>query len=150
MNNFKIEIREKVKDDTISVINRPSEWVDYTKKAVFPLKFGDLLDERLDEGYITLKNLKREQPFTPLSFIRVTITNTPEALYLVDGKMQRKTEEITKYFFVAIDKVNEYPVGSERYTHDIYFIEITKLSERFMCESITFTNALGNIYTENS
>lgn len=132
---------------------------DYTKKLIYPIKWGDFLDERLDEAYITIKNVKQAEPFLPLTPVTLNLTNAPgskifKTLPERDGVEQTlkrdgtliQTQEIS--FVVADDTVNEYPVGSGFYTHDIYLIEETKLLEGFICDSIQFPNALGKDYAE--
>ena len=51
--------------NTFKVIIKGTE---YTANAGYPLKWCDLLDERLDEAYITLKFTKVAEPFAPLTF----------------------------------------------------------------------------------
>jgi hypothetical protein len=157
MNNFKVEIYDNVN----------KEYVDYTSKAVFPLKFADLLDEQLDECELTLKRVLT--PFiNPLTLVRVTITNSPKAKYSSAYDVQRRaentnvtitydstTKRITETkvldFVVANDSAIEQPVGSDKYNHQLYLIETTKILEGYIGDSISFTNALGNDYVgENS
>lgn len=143
MNNFSVKINN----------------VDYTKKATFPLKWADLLDERLDECRLTLKNCKEETPFQPLSVVEITLTVSPSCKVTgvkttnnalitqdYDGVNHTLTQTMKKRYVIATDTVNEYPVGSGLYTHELYFIEETKLLEGFIGDSITFTNPLGNVY----
>lgn len=141
VNSFKVEIYID------------GNWSDYSRKAVFPIKWANLLDERLDEGYITLKNVLQEIPFRPFTPIRIQFINHPECKRWeqVDGKgiIQDDGTVIqneTLTYFIATDTVNNYPVGTKCFTHDIYFIEETKILERFIGEPISFTNALGNNY----
>lgn len=58
----------------------------------------------------------------------------------------RITETRTITCVVSNDKSVESPVGSGRYNHQLYLIELTKILEGFIGDSITFTNALGNDY----
>ena len=62
MNTFKVTIGDKV-----------------IKASPYGAKFGNLLDERLDEGYITLKHLKQEQPFRPFTLVKIELTNANTA-----------------------------------------------------------------------
>lgn len=127
---------------------------DYTRKAIYPLKWGDLLDERLDEATITLKYVKRQEPFEPLSEVVITLENSPKAKVFntkaaVDGVTQTLnadgslTQTMTKRFVVADDQADETPEKPEYYTHRLYIIEETKLLEGFICDSLQFQNALG-------
>lgn len=132
---------------------------DFTKKSTFPLKWCDLLDERLDECYLSIKNLKRKEPFLPMSILELTLVNQPECkvggikqtdnadiIQSYDNSTKKLTQTLTKRYIVATDTVNEYPIGSGLYVHDIYFIEETKLLEGYICDSLMFTNPLGNVY----
>ena len=138
MNTFKVTIGDKV-----------------IKASPYGAKFGNLLDERLDEGYITLKHLKQEQPFRPFTLVKIELTNANRAFrskikeYSVDDITQSLSKNMLtqtkeEYFFVADDNVTNYPNGSEFYNHSLYLIEITKILERFIGDSITFTNPLNN------
>lgn len=157
MNNFKIEIyKNKI-------------WVDYTSKCVFPLKIADFLDEQLDEVNLFIKNTSTEY-FEPQTIFAITLVNYPECVLSdsdienikarsqnsdieyttietgnADGK--RLKETITKYFILATDNSVEKPIGSGKFEHQIYLIELTKILEGFIGDSITFTNTLGNNYT---
>lgn len=156
MNNFKVEIN--------FVRGR---YDDYTKHAVFPLKTADLLDEQLDECEVTLKRVPLEyiQPMTP---VRLTLTNTPSARFLspetvinrqendnvaitFDNNTKKITETLTRDYIVANDYAIEQPVGSGKYNHQLYLIELTKILEGYIVDSLAFTNPLGNDYVgENS
>ena len=161
MNNFKIEIYNI----------ETKEWEDYSKRAVFPLITANLLDEQLDEVNLELKRVKKEI-FLPNSVCRLTIINTPSSKfnkeyldgvsymtkYLTtranDNNVSMKSNEdgtITQtksiYFLTANDQAIEKPIKSGLYEHKIYLIEITKIMEGFIGDSITFTNPLGNNYT---
>lgn len=138
MNTFKVTIGDKV-----------------IKASPYGAKFGNLLDERLDEGYITLKHLKQEQPFRPFTLVKIELTNANTAFrskikeYSGDDITQSLSKNMLtqtkeEYFFIADDNVTNYPNGSEFYNHSLYLIEITKILERFIGDSITFTNPLNN------
>lgn len=106
--------------------------IDYTSHAIYPLKWGELLDERLDEAYFTLKFIDKVEPFQPLDKVSISIN---------DGT------KIVNYY-VANDKVDNNPVGSNLYTHTLYVIEETKFLEAFICDTLTFRNALLNRFGE--
>ena len=107
--------------------------VDYTRYVPMPIKWASLLDERLDEGRMSLKNVPVDL-FLPLSKVNI---------HLVD--LEYKITDLT--FLVAADEATEVPVGSGRYNHELSLIEETKELEGVLCESLTFTNALGRSYT---
>lgn len=151
MINFKVEIYNH-KDKTYET--KPS--------AVFTPKFANLLDEQLDEATITLKG-DLTAYYQPLTRVRIIITNNPEckltqaqARNIADNKELSAiahnysnnllTESLVLEMFIANDRGIETPVGSGRYNHEIYLIERTKLLERYICDSLTFTNPLGNNY----
>lgn len=155
MNNFKIVIYEP----------KDKVWVDYSKYAVFPPKFANLLDEQLDEAFVSLKQVPKKY-FRQLLKARITFINTPEALFseasflekknntetqaviTYDATTKRITETKTVNYVIANDNAIEYKYGNKIvYDHEIYLIELTKILEGFICDSITFTNALGNNYT---
>lgn len=140
---------------------------DYTRKVVFPFKFADLLDERLDEAYLSMKNLKLETPFQPLSLVEIELvcvgeqkvsgikeTTRSDIAQSYNNENHILTQTMSKRYVVATDKVNEYPVGnpvgSKLYTHDLYIIEETKILEGFIGDSLSFTNALGNNYLQGT
>lgn len=106
--------------------------IDYTSHTIYPLKWGELLDERLDEAYFTLKFIDKAEPFQPLDKVSISIN---------DGT------KIVNYY-VANDKVDNNPVGSNLYTHTLYVIEETKFLEAFICDTLTFRNALLNRFGE--
>lgn len=117
MNKFEISIKQD------------GEYQPIQATPVFPFSWGELLDERLDEAYITLYD-SPEKTYKRLTDVKVTITNG-----------SRVKEE---YFIIASDNSFELPVGSGKYKHDIYLIERTKLLEGIYCSTITFTNSIGN------
>lgn len=91
-----------------------------------PVTFGDYLDERLDEGYITI--YRSDEPlFHPDTELRIEIT---------EGETTTR-----RYMLVSSDTSDEAPNGSGLYTHRINLIERTKRLEGIICNSITFTNA---------
>lgn len=134
--------------------------VDYTKYCILAPKWGQLLDERLDEGYIDLKYTPIETPFQPLTYCELSIKNTGNTPVFhkkpaVDGITQALdengylTQEKTIQFVVATDDVEEMPAGSGRYNHKLYVIEATKYAERLIGDTIVFGNATEQAYGEN-
>lgn len=146
-----------------------NQQVDLTENCVFPLKIADFLDEQLDEVNLFIKNTSIEH-FEPQTIVVITLVNEPDCILSLsdienikersqnsnivysqtrvsntDGYKLKET--VTKSFLVATDNSVEKPIGSGKYEHQIYLIEFTKYLERFVCDSISFTNALGNNYT---
>lgn len=130
MNNFRVYIKEN------------GEYKPLKKgTSIFPLNFGQLLDERLDEAYLHIVN-SDEPIYKTLTEIKIELVE----------EAHTESEKISKvcYYIVANDKAYEMPVGSGKYKHEIYLIERTKLLEGICCQSLTFTNALGSVYTKNA
>ena len=117
-------------------IKENGEWVKLNATPVFPFSVGELLDERLDEAYVTVYDSPVEH-YARLTDVRATIYN---------GTNEPKAE----YFIIASDTSIELPAGSGKYKHDIYLIERTKMLEGVYCSSITFTNSKGNVYVEST
>lgn len=100
---------------------------DVGRYAVLPIKWNALLDERLDEGRLSLRQCPTELfNIGALVIIRV------------DGKEQ--------HFIVSADTSTEIPVGSGKYNHELSIIEPTKVLEGVMVETLTFSNNLGRTY----
>ena len=110
-------------------------------KSVFPLKTGNLLDEQLDEAYLTMV-LCKEEHFDMLS--RVQIDARTKNAY---GQI---TSEKSFNYVIANDRSVLTIKDKKLYKHEIYLIEETKLLEGLVGDSIVFTNTLGNIYTLNA
>ena len=120
---------------TIRIGNPDEPLADCTLQVPFPLKWSDLLDEQLDESTLSILRAKTGifQPFVMVS---------------VNAHNAESTDEVTKTYYVASDKADEIPPGSERYNHELYLIEETKWLERFVIPSAGFINALGRTYVE--
>lgn len=165
MNKIKVEIFNE----------STNVWEDFSSHVVYPFKFANLLDEQLDEAELQLQYINRNI-FEPLTKVKITILNTPEARFTSDklGSLllksdytvtEAKTEgfvlvhnednkriTVTKEYLmlVANDTVTERPIGSEKYNHQLYLIEFTKFLEGFIGDSLTFTNTLGNSRATNT
>lgn len=133
----------------MAVHNKIAVYVDginLTRYVVQPIKWANLLDEQLDEAVISLRNCPKKviPPLTPVE-IRIN-----SEIIMQKGSSPIYSKSITKYMIVA-DQPNsdETPVGSKRYDHDLYIIETTKLLERIVVDSITYTNANSKIFTAN-
>ena len=115
--------------------------INLTRYVVLPYKWANLLDEQLDEAVMSLRNCPKKitPPLTPVEIrISNTVTMGSTAVY-------SKTD--TKYMVIADQPdSNETPVGSGRYSHDFNIIEDTKIMERFIVDSLTYTNDLGKDY----
>lgn len=97
-------------------------------RCVFPLNYGDKLDEQLDECYLnTILDTKEE--YLPTTEVEIDIND--------DGA------EVVKNYIVASDNAMECPIGSGKYKHELHLIEPTKLMEGIICQSLAFTNTSG-------
>lgn len=108
---------------------------DVTRHIPFPIKWNDLLDERLDEARISVKQMKTES-FAPLTDVYIKM-------------IDEIGNEMEKYYIVSNDFSYESPPGSGKYDHEIVLIEQTKYLEGFLCDTLTFTNDLGRFYTKS-
>lgn len=154
MNNFEVKILNP----------KTGVKTDATPYAVFPLKVANLLDEQLDEANLTLKGIDIGylQPFTEIEIkIRhiVDCVLTDAQYSAIVGACElsgiavdesSRSETLTLTMVVANDRAVEVPVGSGRYNHEVYLIERTKLLERFIGDSITFSNPLGSQYSSTA
>lgn len=118
--------------------------INLTRYVVMPIKWANLLDEQLDEAVLSLRNcpVKVIAPLTP---VEIRINNS-----VIMGGRTVYNNLLTKYMIVADQPdSNEMPVGSKRYNHDLNIIEPTKLLERIVVDSITYTNVNSKIFTSN-
>lgn len=107
---------------------------EFNKHAVLPFKWSSYLDERLDEGRISLKGVPNKL-FTPLTPV------------VIDCTISGKTTHERIDFVVSSDESSELPPGSGSYDHELVLIEPTKILERIVCDTLVFQNNLGRTYT---
>lgn len=121
--------------------------INRTPSVVMPIKLGNFLDERLDECYLSLRGIKKEH-FTPLTPVEIRVKNI---VYwgIKNERIEKQRERIYR-FVIANDSATEMQVGKGLYNHDLYLIEITKIAECFVVDTITFTNDLGRKYAEET
>lgn len=99
---------------------------DEISSPIFPFSFGDYLDERLDEAYVTFYS--RTDNYTTTDVFKVEI---------YEGEAGLKK---TLYYICGNDEAEELPIGSKNYKHKIFLMEPTKLLEGVVCQTLTFTN----------
>lgn len=116
-----------------------------TASLVMPVTMGEFLDEQLDEMTVSLRYSRRDN-FPPLSRAEIVINNELYWSNRGDGNTKRKTY----YFVVSDDSATETPTHSNRYNHELYLLEATKVTERCVVDTVTYTNDLGRNYTENA
>ena len=129
-----------IKNSAVIYING----INLTAFTVMPLKWGNFLDERLDEMYIALRHCPFEN-FKPLTPVEIHFNNE---LYFGSNTLDTETD-IKRYIIADDQNATENPVGSGLYDHDLYIIELTKLLECIAVDTNTITNDLGRSYTDN-
>lgn len=117
----------------------------YTHYTVMPLKWGILLDERLDEMYLSLRRCPVEV-FKPLTPVEIRFTNR----FYYGSKTIDTQTKVKKYIVANDPQAVESPVGSGRWNHDLYIIELTKYLECIIVDTNTITNDLGRTYTKGA
>lgn len=130
-----------IKNSAVIYING----INLTAFTVMPLKWGNFLDERLDEMYIALRHCPFEN-FKPLTPVEIHFSNE---LYFGSTTVDSQTN-IKRYLIADDQNATENPVGSGLYDHDLYIIEVTKLLECIAVDTNTITNDLGRNYTNNA
>ena len=104
------------------------QWIQLDNVA-YPLGIGDFLDERLDEAYITFYD--RTEHYRSSTVFKIIC-------------FEGGAEQAPIYFVLDSDSVTEFPVGSRIFKHSAHLIEPTKLLEGVLCQTISFTNELGD------
>lgn len=93
---------------------------DFTKFATVPLTLQNTLNDTLDSAQVSLHNMKRSEPFEPMTDAVLTV-NGVDTAYKVAG------DEVLEVF------------GAGRFSHTVTFIEYTKEAERLIMEAKAFT-----------
>lgn len=93
---------------------------DFTKFATVPLTLQNTLNDTLDSAQVSLHNMKRSEPFEPMTDAVLTV-NGVDTEYKVAG------DEVLEVF------------GAGRYSHTVTLIEYTKEAERLIMEAKAFT-----------
>lgn len=120
------------------------EW-QAVKGTVLPFFIAETLDESLDSGKMRIGVTKRKEPYTPFTIVRFSI-----AVNRVDA-LQHNRPPVTPnydvyepiYMLISSDSVTRKGIYFE---HEIELVEITKQLERSVCDTMTFTNAIGHDY----
>lgn len=120
--------------------------VNLTAFVVQPIKWGNLLDERLDEMYLSLRHCPFEN-FKPLTPVEIHYTNQ---LYFGSTNVGAPETLVKRYLIADDANAAENPVGKGLYDHDLYIIELTKILECVVEDTNTITNVMGRVYTENA
>ena len=103
--------------------------------TVFPYSYGNLLDESLDEANLSVV-LSTKDKLAMQTKLTVIVTN--------DAKTYIRN------YVVAIDSVEEKPLGSGKYEHSLYLLEETKLLESVTCGELAFTNTKAQAFADDT
>lgn len=124
--------------------------INRTARTVMPIKFGNFLDERLDECNLSLRAVKKEK-FSPLTPVEIHVKQTE---YFGDWnnnpRLSGEQDKQIFYFVVANDTATEVRPASGLYDHELYCIEVTKVAECIVVDALTYTNDIGRNYTEDA
>ena len=107
---------------------------------VRPFTDGQTLDDSLDSGKINLSFVTRSAPYAPFTRIRISI---------YEEGIQDAVDVLQ--YVVDTDDVQcrcLAPSTKKLYDHSIALVELTKLLEREVCDSMTVTNYLGHEFVE--
>ena len=121
MFSYSVEIKER--GDT--AWHELSGWVQ-------PFTYGTTLDDSLDSGKIMISQSDREAIIKPFTRVRITIS-------------EDNTKKDTIDCIVAnSDRVMRRMSEPKLYDHTLELVELTKLLEREVCDTMTVTNYLGH------
>lgn len=93
---------------------------DFTKFATIPLTLQNTLNDTLDSAQVSLHNMKRSEPFEPMTDAVLTVNDVDTAYKVAD-------DEVLEVF------------GAGRFSHTVTLIEYTKEAERLIMEAKAFT-----------
>lgn len=111
------------------------QMADYTEQVPFPIKWSNLLDERLDEATISVLRTDVEI-FHPMTRVRIYVFNENDP-----------DNGHTLNMLVSQDRAaQKFIQGQYVWNHDLVLIEETKLLEGFVCRSQGYVNSLGRDY----
>lgn len=171
MNTVKIEFYDneaKAFIDYTPFLTVPIKWAELLDEQ---LDEAEVMLKGVPKVYThptTRRTVNLKETFAPFTICRLTVNNnpncllTPELNEIVSANVNNnystvefiantsRKETRVFWFFVANDRSVEKPVGSGRYNHDIYLIELTKIAERYIGDTLTFTNGLGNKYNDKT
>ena len=124
--------------------------INRTASVVMPIKFGDFLDERLDECNISLRQTRKDT-FSPLTPVEIRVKNTEYfGEWENNPRLTGKVEESVFHYVVANDSATEFRPGSGIYSHELYLIELTKAAECIVVDPLTYTNDIGRNYSDGA
>lgn len=119
--------------------NENNQWTE-VHGWVRPFTDGQTLDDSLDSGKINLSFVTRSAPYAPFTRIRISI---------YEEGIQDAVDVLQ--YVVDTDDVQcrcLAPSTKKLYDHSIALVELTKLLEREVCDTMTVTNYLGHEFAE--
>lgn len=102
---------------------------DITSHVALPIKWNELLDERLDEGRLSVRAVSVD-------------------IYPIGARVEIIISGTVYDFIVSADESTEQPVGSRQYDHELSLIEPTKELEGITVANLTFTNSQAHNYED--
>ena len=121
--------------------NENNQWTEI-HGWVRPFTDGQTLDDSLDSGKINLSFVTRSKPYAPFTRIRISV-------YAGDDTSSTPVDILQ--YVVDTDDVQcrrLAPSTKKLYDHSIALVELTKLLERDVCDTMTVTNYLGHEFVE--
>ena len=122
--------------------NENNQWTE-VHGWVRPFTDGQTLDESLDSGKINLSFVTRSKPYAPFTRIRISV---------YEGEDTSGTPVDVLQYVVDTDDVQcrrLAPSTKRLYDHSIALVELTKLLEREVCDTMTVTNYLGHNFSSD-
>ena len=101
---------------------------------VQPFTYGTTLDDSLDSGKIMISQSTREAIIKPFTRVRITISEDDTKKDTIDCIVANS------------DRVMRRMSEPKLYDHTLELVELTKLLEREVCDTMTVTNYLGHDY----
>lgn len=123
--------------------NENNQWTE-VHGWVRPFTDGQTLDDSLDSGKINLSFVTRSKPYAPFTRIRIGV---------YEGENTSGTPVDILQYVVDTDDVQcrrLAPSTKRLYDHSIALVELTKLLEREICDTMTVTNYLGRGYVNGA
>lgn len=134
----------------ISIKEKGKDWVD-CKTALIPFYITHTLDETLDTGKINLQATRRKSIIPPFTPVRIkSYCAYPSHRDENNEKVYNTIEGDTIYMLVFNDQAAQITPDTEGstpyYNHVLELIEPTKLLERHLCDTLTFTNRIAHSF----
>lgn len=123
--------------------NENNQWTE-VHGWVRPFTDGQTLDDSLDSGKVTLSFVTRSKPYAPFTRIRISV-------YAGDDTSGTPVDVLQ--YVVDTDDVQcrrLAPSTKKLFDHSIALVELTKLLEREVCDTMTVTNYLGRDYVNGA